>query len=468
MNEKAASSEKGRRDRASTSRTPTSAVQSTVRVALAVVLLCIGTTWHFGGIPFNPFTERLSGAAKVLSENPLIDGHNDLLILIRFMWDNQIYNENFTMPFEDGGMIGQFDLPRADAGQLGGTFWSAWVPCPADGFDFSDENYAPYVKATLEQIDLFKRLSTKYPKYFTLSGTAKEAEHNWSNGKLISPIIIEGLHQIGNSLSTLRLYHELGVRYATLCWNCHNKYADAALVSIDGETVASKPYHGGVSKAGQDLILEMNRLGMLVDLSHVSVDTMRDVLGGSPEKGWNGSIAPPMFSHSSAKAICPHPRNVPDDILQLVKERGAVVMINFAPDFVSCKASNASTGLPEFVEETNTLDHVVKHIMHIGELIGYDYVGLGSDFDGIPSTPRGLEDVSKYPDLINALLKKGVSEEDAGKVAGRNLLRVWHEVDKVAARLQKEIDPVEDDLSALIGDQDVKEEGLTFFSPLTE
>ena len=399
----------------------------------------------------NPFAPKLSGAAKVLSENPLIDGHNDLLILLRTLYDNHIYGSNFTKPMEEGGLLGHFDFPRAKAGQLGGTFWSAWVPCPADGFDFSDEVYHPYVKATLEQIDMFKRMEANYPKYFTLAGSAKEAEENWKNGKLISPIIIEGLHQIGNSLATLRLFHELGVRYATLCWNCHNIYADAALVSIDGETVESKPLHGGVSKAGQDLILEMNRLGMIVDLSHVSVDTMRDVLGGSPEKGWKGSMAPPIFSHSSAKAICPHPRNVPDDILRLVKERNALVMINFAPDFVSCKNPDPRTGLPEFVNETNTLEHVVEHIMHIGELIGYDYVGLGSDYDGIPTTPRGLDDVSKYPDLINALLEKGVGEKDAGKVAGRNLLRVWHEVDKVAARLRKEINPVEDDLSAKIG-----------------
>jgi membrane dipeptidase len=420
------------------------------RIALFIIVICLYSSWQSGFTP-NPFSPRLTGAAKVLSENPLIDGHNDLLILLRMIYGNHIYGDNFTKPMEEGGLLGHFDFPRAKAGQLGGTFWSAFVPCPADGFDFSDENYDPYVKATLEQIDVFKRMSAKYPKYFTLSGTAKEAEHNWSKGKLISPIIIEGLHQIGNSLATLRLFHELGVRYATLCWNCHNKYADAALVSIDGKTVASKPYHGGVSKAGQDLILEMNRLGMIVDLSHVSVDTMRDVLGGSPEKGWKGSLAPPIFSHSSAKAVCPHPRNVPDDILQLVKERNALVMINFAPEFVSCKDVNAPSGLPEFVNETNTLDHVVKHIMYIGELIGYDYVGLGSDYDGIPTTPRGLEDVSKYPDLINALLEKGVSEKDAGKVAGRNLLRVWHKVDKVAARLQKEIDPVEDELSAKIG-----------------
>ena len=439
-----------------------SSIEIIWKAFIICVLLWVGLrTFNITDLDLS--TPRLSGAEKVLKDNPLIDGHNDLLILIRALWGDHIYNDNFTKPFEKGDMPAQFDLPRADAGRLGGAFWSAFMPCPADGFDFSDEIYAPYVRATLDQIDLFNRLSEQYPKYFTLAGTAEEAEYNWSKGKLISPLIIEGLHQIGNSLSTLRLYHKLGVRYATLCWNCHNKYADAALVSIDGETVASKPYHGGVSKAGRDLILEMNRLGMMVDLSHVSVDTMRDCLGGSPEKGWNGSIAPPMFSHSSAKAICPHPRNVPDDILQLVKKRGAVVMVNFAPEFVSCKESDDPSGIPDFVEETNTLDHVVKHIMHIGELIGYDYVGLGSDFDGIPTTPRGLEDVSKYPDLISALLEKGLSEEDAGKVAGRNVLRVWHEVDKVAARLQKEMDPVEDDLPSRIGDTDLQADAKGFF-----
>lgn len=426
------------------------------RAILAIFAFGALYIWYGGSAAIHPYSPQLTGAAKVLNENPLIDGHNDLLILIRAIYGNHIYNDNFTTPFETGGMPGQFDFPRAKAGQLGGSFWSAFMPCPADGFDFSDEVYGPYVRATLEQIDLFNRLSEKYPEHFTLPRTAKEAEANWNAGKLISPLIIEGLHQIGNSLSTLRLYHSLGVRYATLCWNCHNKYADAALVSIDGETVASKPYHGGVSKAGRELILEMNRLGMMVDLSHVSVDTMRDVLGGSPEKGWKGSIAPAIFSHSSAKAVCPHPRNVPDDVLELVKQRNGVVMVNFAPDFVSCKDPDPRTGLPEFVNETSTIEHVAKHIMHIGDLIGYDHVGLGSDYDGIPTTPRGLEDVSKYPDLIQILLDKGVSEVDAGKVAGRNILRVWHEVDKVAARLQKEMDPVEDPLDAWINGKKVE------------
>ena len=203
-----------------------------------------------------------SGVAKILADNPLIDGHNDLLILVRAIYGNRIYDQNFTQPFEEGGLYGHFDVPRAEKGMVGGAFWSAFVPCPANGTDFSDSAYAPFVKMTLEQLDLFNRLSKKYPKYFTLPGSAREAERNfYEHGKLISPLAIEGLHQIGNSISTLRLYHDLGVRYATLTWNCHNIYADAAVVSVDGESVASKPYHGGVSTAGQELILEMNRLG---------------------------------------------------------------------------------------------------------------------------------------------------------------------------------------------------------------
>lgn len=234
------------------------------------------------------------------------------------------------------------------------------------------------------------------------------------------------------------------MRYATLTWNCHNIYADAALVSNSaGETVVAPPLWHGVSPAGRALIQEMNRIGMLVDLSHVSENTMRDVLGGNPD--WEGSLAPPIFSHSSAKAICPHPRNVPDDILKMVKKRRGVVMVNFAPDFISCKAGDSTSGLPDYVNETNTLDQVVKHIMHIGELIGYDHVGLGTDYDGIPTTPRGLEDVSKFPDLVAELLKRGISKNDAGKIVGRNILRVWKEADKVAAKMQKEgVLPLED------------------------
>lgn len=191
----------------------------------------------------------------------------------------------------------------------------------------------------------------------------------------------------------------------------------------------------------------MNRLGMIVDLAHVSQDTMRDVLGGGGTS-WPGSAAPIIFSHSSAHAICPHPRNVPDDVLRLVKRKNGIVMVNFAPDFISCvKDENSPVGAT-FYPKNNTLEHVVTHIRHIGELIGYNHVGLGSDFDGIESTPRGLDDVSKYPDLVAELLRQGVSDKDAGKIVGGNVLRVWSDVDKVALSMREE-KPAEDKLPQL-------------------
>ena len=278
-----------------------------------------------------------------------------------------------------------------------------------------------------------------YPKAFSISNidssTALAAfkDHH----RLISPIGIEGLHQIGNSFSNLRLYHSLGVKYATLTWNCHNAFADAALTTDSlGRTVAGHDYWGGLSEAGQVMIKEMNRLGMLVDLSHVSKQTMLDVLGASPEK--DSSIAPVIFSHSSAYALCPHPRNVQDDVLQLVKKTNSIVMVNFSPDFISCLPSDSETGIPDFYPPNATLHQVARHVTYIGDLIGYDHVGLGSDFDGIMMTPKGLDDVSKYPDLVAELLNMRVSDEDAAKVVGLNILRVWGEAEKQAVRMQRD------------------------------
>lgn len=220
-------------------------------------------------------------------------------------------------------MIGHVDIPRLKAGKAGGAFWSAFVECPANGSDFSDANYATAVSETLSQLDLLQRLTSKYPNLFsgaTPNSTTAAAAFD-KHRLLISPFAIEGLHQIGNSFSNLRLYHNLNVKYATLTHNCHNVFADAALVTDNnGKTIAAPPLWGGVSERGQIVVKEMNRLGMLVDLAHVSKNTMVDVLGGRPEK-WAGSAAPIIFSHSSAYAICPHPRNVPDDVLQLVKVR---------------------------------------------------------------------------------------------------------------------------------------------------
>ncbi|KAK8222874.1 membrane dipeptidase-domain-containing protein [Phyllosticta paracitricarpa] len=386
-------------------------------------------------------------ARKILRHNPLIDGHNDLFIVLRALYGDHVYGETFKERFENGGLEQHTDIPRLEAGMSGGAFWSAFEPCPANGSDFSDAAYAPIVKATLEQLDLYHRLGQSYPKYFTPTPDAAAARRAFRERGFISPVIIEGLHQIGNSLSTLRLFHQLGVRYATLTWNCHNIYADAA-VTIDEKNrgVKSTPKWGGVSPAGRVLIEEMNRLGMIVDLSHVSPDTMRDVLSGTEDGDWAGSIAPPIFSHSSAYALCPHPRNVPDYILKLVKLRKAVVLVNFNPDFISCTESNDGTGIPDLYKPNVTLHQVVRHIKYIGEQIGYDYVGLGTDYDGIEGTPEGLEDVSKFPDLVAELLRQGVSDADVAKIVGLNVLRVWDEVDAVAARLQKERLPAEDEI----------------------
>ena len=308
------------------------------------------------------------------------------------------------------------------------------------------------VAMTFSQVDLLRRLTAAYP------GTFSSPDLNRNNAlsafkqnrTLVSPIGIEGLHQIGNSISNIRLLHALGVKYSTLTHNCHNIFADAALIiNSTGTTIAAPPHWGGLSTRGMLLVQEMNRLGMLIDLAHVSTNTMVDVLGGRPGKT-KGSLAPVMFSHSSAFALCPHPRNVPDNVLQLVKRTNSIVMVNFAPYFISCVPSGSDTGIPDFYPPNSTLHQVARHVIHVGQTIGYDHVGLGSDFDGIPFTPKGLDDVSKYPDLIAELLRMGVCDEDAKKVVGLNVLRVWGDAERQAQKMQRDgILPLEDDISRM-------------------
>jgi membrane dipeptidase len=290
----------------------------------------------------------------------------------------------------------------------------------------------------MEQVDVMSRVQRAYPNIFSTPPNGTTAMSAFREGKIISPLGIEGLHSIGNSLAHLRIFYELGVSYATLTHNCHNRYADAAILEIPGGGGRkSDPLWHGVSEEGEKLVYEMNRLGMIVDLAHVSTDTMRDVLG-SGKSEWTGSRAPVIYSHSSAYALCPHPRNVPDDILKLVRERRSLVMVNFSPDFIACTPSDRANGIPDEDPDNATLERVADHIMHIGNLIGFEYVGIGSDFDGIPTVPRGLEDVSKFPALIAELLQRGLSDKDASNVAGGNLLRVWKETDEVALEMQAE------------------------------
>ncbi|KAK0739536.1 renal dipeptidase family [Apiosordaria backusii] len=407
------------------------------RVALCVVFSCLLLSYLFlpisgaGYIPRKPHTSKPQLPSSIeervkhiLSHTPLIDGHNDLAILLRAYYNNHIYNDNFTKPFTKGGLRGHVDIPRLRAGMNGGAFWSVFWPCPSNGTDFSDSNYGSIVTSTLSQIDLLHRLSSSYPDTFSpISNITSASALNYfrHSDQLISPLGIEGLHQIANSPSVLRAYHSLGVRYATLTHNCPNKFADSALDTLPDDPRKIRiapPVHGGLSVPyGVDLIKEMNRIGMIIDLSHTSVDTMLDVLGGNLSKT-KGSRAPVMFSHSSAYAVCPHPRNVPDQVLDLVKNNNGVVMVNFAPDFISCTPGEDKGGLPVFDERNNTLEQVVRHVRYIGERIGWEHVGFGSDFDGIEGVPRGLEDVSKYPDLVGELLRHGVGDEDVKKVVG--------------------------------------------------
>ncbi|MCJ1464061.1 hypothetical protein MMC07_002672 [Pseudocyphellaria aurata] len=419
-----------------------------VGLALFITLLIPGGLGKPSQISRRHYQAR---AEKLLEENPLIDGHDDLAILIRGLFGNRIYDSKFTSGFENGTFPYHVDIARLKKGKAGGSFWVAYVPCPSESDSFSDAIYVPVVAETLQQIDLLHRLTAKYSDLFSSPDVnSSSALTAFKDKKIISPFAIEGLHQIGNSFSNLRLYRDLNIKYATLTHNCHNAFADAALVADwAGESIKAPPFWGGVSDRGQLLIKEMNRIGMLVDLSHVSANTMIDVLGGRPGK-WAGSLAPVLFSHSSAYAICPHPRNVPDDVLELVKRTNSVVMVNFSPDFISCVASDSSNGLPETVKANATLAQVAKHITYIGDKIGYGHVGIGSDYDGIEEVPTGLEDVSKFPDLIAELLKSGVSDDDVIKLLGGNVLRVWADADQVAAKLQKDgVLPVEDNIKGV-------------------
>ncbi|KAL9616908.1 MAG: hypothetical protein Q9160_008256 [Pyrenula sp. 1 TL-2023] len=389
--------------------------------------------------PSAPISSRV---ASILKRTPLIDGHNDLAILLRYLYGNDIKDPEFRGKFENGGLEGHVDVPRLKEGMIGGSFWSAFVLCPANAsYDWSDENYAKATAETLSQIDLLRRLTLQYPSTFSPINLPPSSYLTRflspTNSTLFTPLSIEGLHQLPPSspFSFLRTYRSLGIRAATLTWNCHNAFADAALITEPGDnpTIVAPPTPGrnGLSPHGRALIREMNRIGIIVDISHTSALTQRAVLSNAT------SAAPVIFSHSSVFALCPHPRNVRDDVLDLVQATDSVVMINFAPDFVSCLPREEEGGIPEFYDKNNTLAHVARHIMYVGEKIGYRHVGLGSDFDGIQSTPRGLErGVADFPALVAELLGKGVTDQHAEGVVGGNLLRVWEEVERVAQEMQ--------------------------------
>ncbi len=369
-------------------------------------------------------------AVRILGTVPLIDGHNDVPDAIRGRGGLDSVNFAVSQPKL------MTDIPRLRNGHVGGQFWAAYVPVTT-----MDSGPHPAVYA-LEQIDLIHRLCAKNPRTMAMAYTAADVQRNFTAGKVSCLIGIEGGHAIENSLGALRMFYDLGTRYMTLT---HWRSLDWAVASTDTA-------HRGLSAFGKQVVLEMNRLGMLVDLSHVNDQTMSDAL--------HTSRAPVVFSHSSARALTNHARDVPDSILKLVAGNRGVVMVNFNPGFVSeavrvhsdsvsarldaLRAAGADSATrADSLKAWNaraphaTVQQVADHIEHIRQVAGVDCVGIGSDFDGIDEVPVGLEDVSKFPDLIAELLRRGWSELDVKKVAGLNTLRVLREAERVAALMRR-------------------------------
>ncbi|XP_011265198.1 dipeptidase 1 [Camponotus floridanus] len=362
--------------------------------------------------------DRLAAARRILRDVPLIDGHNDLPWNIRKFLKNQLREFRFddlrdTHPWSRSAWS-HTDLKRLKEGMVAAQFWSAYVPCSSQHLDS--------VQLALEQIDLIRRLVNKHQENMILVTTAEGIEKAHKEGRLASLIGVEGGHAVGASLAVLRMLYELGARYLTLTHTCNTPWADCSTADEPGQV----PQIGGLSNFGKSVVLEMNRLGMMVDLSHVSVPTMLDAMMTSK--------APVIFSHSSAHALCNSSRNVPDHALQALTKTGGIVMVSFYPHFISCG-------------EKSTLEDVAAHINHVRKIAGVDHVGIGAGYDGINLTPTGLEDVSKYPELFAELLARGWSERDIQKLAGLNLIRVFKAVEKIRDELAlKGMEPLEEEI----------------------
>jgi membrane dipeptidase len=384
---------------------------------------------------------------QVLLRTPLIDGHNDLPWEIRERYKSDfsavdLGSDTHHLPVGVDQAAMMTDIPRLRAGLVGAQFWSVWIPVEVQGFQA--------VQMTLEQIDLVKRMAERYPRDFAMAYTAADIGRIHKSHKIASLIGIEGGHQINNSLAVLRQMYDAGARYMTLTHTTNTPWADSA---------TDTPVHQGLTPFGIDVVKEMNRIGMLVDLSHVSPDTMKAAL--------TASQAPVIFSHSSARALDDHPRNVSDDILRALAANGGVVMVNFAPGYVSAarnlwqadrsaeqtrfnsppyaglyigQPDRAKAALADWDAQhprpITTLAQVADHIEHIRQVAGIDHVGLGSDFDGIPDTPVGLEGVDRYPALLEELMRRGWSDADIAKLAGENLLRAMGAAEQVSLKLR--------------------------------
>ena len=368
---------------------------------------------------------NLERALRVLRTTPLVDGHNDLPWAIREHPMRPRNVEAYDLRIRTAGHT---DLDRLRRGLVGGQFWSVYVPG-----DYRDSGYA---RVQLEQIDIARQVIAKYSDRFTLALTVDDVRRAFRRGRIGSVIGMEGGHVIENSLGALRAYYDLGARYMTLTHNVTLDWADAAVDSAR---------HGGLSPFGEEVVREMNRLGMLVDLSHVSPATMSDAL--------NVTEAPVIFSHSSARALANVPRNVPDSILRRLPANGGVVMVTFVPGFISQDLVNHAVARRRFGADTAsaafrewlaanprpraTLSQVADHIDHIRRVAGVDHVGIGGDFDGISEVIAGLEDVSTYPRLFAELARRGWSDADLRKLAGENVLRAWATAEQVAARARR-------------------------------
>lgn len=431
-------------------------------LALGVCAAAIAAGFAFAALAASPASDPMVRVDKVLAKTPLIDGHNDLPWEIRARFQGDVNKVDLTrdtskLPVGEGEVPLMTDIARLHAGHVGGQFWSVWIPVETTG--------PAAVQTTIEQIDIVKAMAAKYPNDFAMAYTAADVMRAHKAGKVASMIGVEGGHQINNSLAVLRQYYDMGARYMTLTHSSNTAWADSA---------TDNPKHGGLTPFGKEVVREMNRLGMIVDLSHVSADTMRAAL--------EVSEAPVMFSHSSARALDDHPRDVPDDVLKLVAKNGGVVMVNFALSYVSDAhrrwdadrgAEKARYNAPPFgglyigqpdrakaamaewdkahPEPVVTVQQVADHIDYIRKVAGVDHVGIGSDFDGIPKAPQGLEGVDKFPALLAELARRGWSDEDLGKVAGGNILRVMGQVEAVSARLRTQRGPSQATIEQLDG-----------------
>jgi membrane dipeptidase len=378
----------------------------------------------------------LERARKLHRQVPLVDGHND------FPWEvrqkGQLDLARLDISRDQPATM--TDIPRLRAGGVGAQFWSVYVPA-----DPEERHGQSAVTETLEEIDTVHAMIRRYPETFELALGPDDVERIFKKGKIASMIGMEGGHSIDGSLGALRMFYRLGARYMTLTHSKNVAWADSS---------TDEPKLGGLSPFGEEVVREMNRLGMLVDLSHVSPGTMEDAI--------RVSAAPIIFSHSSARAVDDVPRNVPDNILQLLPKNGGVVMVTFVPGFLSPKvtawsetqtaeqnrlkqrfpddANAVKAGMEEWTKANPapraTVQDVADHIDHIRKVSGIDHIGLGSDFDGITQAPLGLEDVSKYPALTAELLRRGYGDSDVKKILGLNILRAWREAEKVARKLQ--------------------------------